>query len=102
MTEHQRYVVVGEGEKWQVVGLMGFLGTAGKLQSSFLQNMKWEQHNILKPDKSNVLIICITAIDSLSLSDRRSRSKGSHETQKPTHSFLKHTGTHQVSGGNLF
>lgn len=63
MRGHQRYVVVGEGEKWQVVGLMGFLGTAGKLQSSFLPNMKWAQHNILKPDKSNVLIICITAID---------------------------------------
>lgn len=98
MTEHQRYVVVGEGEKWQVAGLMGFLGTAGKLQLSFLQNMKWAQHNILNPDKSNVLIICIAAIDSLSLSDCRSRSEGTHETRFPE----THGHTHHVSGGNFF
>lgn len=60
-------------------------------QSSFSHNMKWAQHNILKPDKIPFLFISITAIDSLSLSDHRSRS---HETHTNTLTVSWNTRAH--------
>lgn len=76
------------GERWETV------------LSAVSQNVQWAQHNILQPDK--IIFLYISIIDSLSLSDCHTRSKGSSEAHKHTCCFLKHMNTHQVSGGNLF
>lgn len=108
-----KYWVTGRGwerERGEGCEMFGVFGDSWETaHSSFSQNMQWAQHNILKTDKipfhhpSSLSFFWVT-IDSLSLSDHRSRRKGSHETHthKHTHHFLKHTGTHQVSCGNLF
>lgn len=78
----QQWVTEREVMGCEMVGVSG--DSWETAQSSFSQNMKWAQHNILKSDKIPFLFISIMAIDSLSLSDHRSRSKGSHERHTNT------------------
>ncbi len=85
----------------------GSLGTAVKTMcSSFSQNMKRAQHNILKTNK-----IPFQPPSSLSLwilihyryLNTTAGAEGvMKHTHQHTHHFLKHTGTHRVSCGNLF
>lgn len=81
-----------EGEREVTAGVFG--DSWETAHSSFSQNMKWEQHNILETDKipfhplSSLSLFGVT-IDTSTLSDHHSRSKGSHEAHTHTHtSFL--------------
>lgn len=67
--------------------------------NSSLLRKTWNEHKIRfeKPDKIHILVIFSVAINSLSLSDHRSRSKGSHETHTHKHTQFPETCAHSPS-----
>lgn len=104
------WVTEREREGCEMVGVFG--DSWETAHSSFLQHMRWAQHNILETDKipfhppSSLSFFWVT-IDSLMLSDHCSRSDGSYETrqtQTHTHSPFPeaHRHTHKFPVGIYF
>ena len=103
VTERQR----GEGcEVFRVCG-----DSWETAHSSFSQNIKWAQHNILKTDKIPPfhplylpfvrLLIHYRYLTTAAGAKGAMKHTRTHK-HKHTRRFLKHTGAHQVSCGNLF